>query len=315
MTADPVSPVSAGRWRVGGRGLLKLGVTLALLAWLLGRDDVREGLATIRLASPAWLAGAAACAVAALGLAAWRWWWCLQASGCALPFGTTLRLSLAGQAAGVFSIGAVGADAVRLALGARALPGHGSSLLASVALDHVAAAPAFATCAIAAIGVAGRPVAVAPDAPGAIAAGLALAIGAVLAVRQWRPAWHARVVAVARPLVAAPATRRAALLSLPVLLAHFGIFWCAAQALAVPAPRGGLFAAIMLGDVVASLPVSIAGLGVRETTVEVVLAEWYAVPSALSIAASLVGFLVMAAISIGGALWLPTPRPTTAVRA
>ena len=77
-------------------------------------------------------------------------------------------------------------------------------------------------------------------------------------------------------------------------------------AFCVAAPGIGLFGAIVVADSIAALPISIAGIGVREKSFEFLLKLWYDIAPALSIAASLTGFLIVAGWSIGGVLALPT---------
>ena len=283
-------------------------VTAALLGWLAARQDVREGLAAAAFSRPLWLGGALACGAAAAVFAAWRWHACLAACGCPLPFRAALRVSLAANAAGLFAPGSLGVDAVRVALAARSLPDKKAALAASVALDHACAFPAFLLLAGGLAAASG--VAAGLDA-GALrllvpVAAAALAGGVWLRLRHRE--LHDRLLSWLRARLSARGTRHAAFLSIPVLAFHYGIFWCAAAALPLPAPGGAVFTAVAVADAAASLPVSLAGLGVREKSFESLLQHWHAVPAALSVKASLTGWVIVAFWAVVGAACVPFRR-------
>ena len=286
--------------------IARLAVAAALLAWVLSRKDVRAGLTTAHFAHPWWLVAAIACGGVACIAEAWRWHWCLRACDCALPFGSVVRIAFAGRSAGLVSVGALGVDAVRVALASRQLPSKQRHLIASVTLDHVSALPALALFAIIAVSAVRVPLQIDASVLESIGVGVALMIVAVLLVRWLFPAQHERFVGYALARLRAPGTAVAAAISVPMMLAHYGIFWCVAHALAITAPGSGLFGAIFVADSIAALPISIAGIGVREKSFEFLLKLWYDIAPALSITASLTGFLIVAGWSIGGLLALPT---------
>ena len=299
MGGDDMKPRVVLTW------LVRLVATLGLLAWVLHRDDVREGLHAAQVVAPWWIAAAVAAGGIAAICAAWRWHLCLRACDCALPFGTVLRMSLAGSAAGLLSIGPLGVDAVRVALATRRLPNRASALLASVALDHVSALPAFVALTTVIIGVLGVRATPNREALVTIASITLVCVIAAIGIRVFRKAWHDRLVAYAMSRLRAPGTSRAASVSVPMLVAHYGIFVCTAQAFAVPAPAFGLFGASVIADSIASLPITIAGIGVREKAFEVLLGSWYAVPTALAVLTSLSGLLVLALWAVVGVLAFP----------
>ena len=91
-----------------------------------------------------------------------------------------------------------------------------------------------------------------------------------------RATWHGLMIAGCR--------------SVPVWMAYCGIFYCAARAFGVVVPLAGFAQVIAIADGVASLPVTIAGLGVREQAFRIMLEKWYGVPAAAAVATSLTGF-------------------------
>ena len=185
------------------------------------------------------------------------------------------------------------------------LPNRASALLASVALDHVSALPAFVALTTVIIGVLGVRATPNREALVTIASITLVCVIAAIGIRVFRKAWHDRLVAYAMSRLRAPGTSRAALVSVPMLVAHYGIFVCTAQAFAVPAPAFGLFGASVIADSIASLPITIAGIGVREKAFEVLLGSWYAVPTALAVLTSLSGLLVLALWAVVGVLAFP----------
>ncbi len=285
--------------------LLRAIITLALLAWIFSRDEVREGLHAAKFQHPAWLLGALFCGGAAALLSAWRWDACLRACDCAMPFSTTLRISLAGNAAGLISVGALGDDATRVALGARQLPSRKGALLASVALDHISAAPIMIVLAAFIVGGIGLSAEMSRATTMTLIGSAALFLGFGLSLRLFRPQLHARILAYVKQRLFSPHAGKAMLISIPLLVFYHGVFWCAAAALPLPANPYGVFGAFVVADSVAALPVSIAGLGVREKSIELLLFKWYAVPPALAVKASLSGLAILALWAAIGAACLP----------
>lgn len=294
--------------------VVRAAVTLALLWWVFSHDEVRDGLQHAHFHKPWWLAAGILCGGMAAALAALRWQACLRACDCELPFSTVLRISLAGNAAGLLSVGALGDDAVRVALGARQLPEKKRALFASVALDHVSAVPVMLVLAGLIVGGIGLSAEMNRATIVTLAVTATAFFGAGLYLRFFHAELHSRILGYVKAKLFSPGAGRAMLLSVPLQLAHHGIFWCAASALAIPANPFGLFGAFVVADTVAALPVTIAGLGVREKSIEVLLFKWYAVPRALSVKASLSGLAILALWAAIGAACFPIRRREEAVK-
>ena len=288
--------------------LVRLAITLLILAWVLSRRDVWSGLRSAQVAAPWWLVGAVVSGAVAAVLAAVRWHCCLRACACPRPFTTVLRISLASAAAGLLSIGPVGVDAMRVVLAANGQPASKGALLASISLDHVTALPALLVLGAVVISTLGLTTGVSRHAVEILGLVLVLSVGAGLLIRSWRPAWHQRVVYFVMLSIRSRHSAAAVAVSLPLLVAHYGAFWCAAQALALPAPAVGLFGAIVIADSIAALPITLGGIGFREKSLEVLLQRWYGVASAVSVVASLLGFLTLALVTVVGALCFPLRR-------
>ncbi len=282
--------------------LLKAVGTAGLLTWLLSRQEVRDGLGSLSRLTPAWLAAGFGMAGISQLFTAWRWHVCLRTAGTPLGFGTVFRLTLISTAAGFLSIGTLGADAVRVALAARRHPGQKAALLGSIGMDHMSAAPTLVGMALVALSTAGLSI---HAGPWSAVAGLAAVAGFILiglVLRRFQPALHDRL----RNFLLEARTRRglakAALLSVPVMLTHYAIFFCAARALDVVVHPVPFAAAAATADVVASLPLTIAGLGVREKAFETLLGLWQGVPAASAIALSLAGLGLILGWGLAGAI-------------
>jgi hypothetical protein len=250
---------------------------------------------------PVWLLAGLLFAGLSLGLGAWRWQACLQALGLQLPLGVVFKITLAGTAAGYFSFGALGTDLAKALLAGRQMPGRHGGILSSLVLDHASAIPCVVLMVAAAVLAHGAmPVLNTPAAWGVLAvlAVMALAIGLVsLRFRRF----HLEIMRVLADRATWRGFATAVWRSLPMWLAYCGIYYCAARAFGVVAPVAGFAGVIAIADGIASLPVTIAGLGVREQAFQSLLGEWYGVPPAAAVALSLTGFslsLVWAAVGV-----------------
>jgi len=296
--------------------LFKAACTVGLLGWLLSRPDVKAGLLSLHHLAPGWLAAGFCLAGLSQIFSAWRWLVCLRTTGVPLSPGTTLRLTLISTAAGFLSIGTLGADAVRVTLAARRYPDNKTALLGSIGLDHTSAAPAFALMILVFFSSVRTGFQMGPWTGWIIVFSLAGFIGIGMVLRRFRRGVHDRLL----HFLMEPATRRgfamAALLSVPVMLTHYAVFYCAARALGVNVPWISFTAAAASADVAAALPITIAGLGVREKAFETLLGLWHQVPPALAIALSLAGLGLIFLWAIAGAVcFLLEPAGKPAVKA
>ena len=94
--------------------LAKLAVSVALITWVLGGVDFEEVLAKLADARTAWLALAALFFGTIVILGTARWWLVLQSLNVELPLGTTLRLLLIGLFFNQTLPSSIGGDATRV---------------------------------------------------------------------------------------------------------------------------------------------------------------------------------------------------------
>jgi len=306
--------------------LLKAAVT-ALLLGLLFREHSKALLAPLEglLANPGWTLAGLAAAGGALLFAALRWQAVLRGQGLDLPLAELGRLILIAAFFNTTSLGVVGGDAWRvLALlrrpGTQRLP-----VVVSVLLDHVVGlvslALIFLTCSW---WVRERLVRLDPVALAAVQGFAVFMLGTLaviaLTVAASAPAVHRRLAgrlagglfqrpALQKFIEACDALRRAWRQSLIALghslllfACHFGLFYCGLRAVGGDAPLAEFLAAMPVIDAAAGLPVSVSGLGVRETTFEILVGGLTGLAAPLAIAASLAGWLFTVAWGLLGGL-------------
>lgn len=302
---------SAMTARTRATWLLRWLVSAGMLAWIFTRPELAQLGPHLRQVNLWWVLGGLLCAGLTLALSAWRWQACLHGLGLVIPLATVVKITLAAAAAGWFSFGSLGTDLARVLLAGRYLPGRHPAILSSLAMDHTSALP----CVVLVLWLALRDHGAMPVihlAAGWLVLAVVAAMALTVALARWRfMAFHLKVMR----LLADPAIWRGFVLavwwSLPVWLTFCGSYYCAARAFGVVVPAAGFAGVIAIADGVASLPITIAGLGVREQAFQSLLGRWYGVAPAAAVALSLTGFslsLVWAAVGavcFGGALKTP----------
>ena len=275
-----------------------------LLAWILTRPELARLGSELGRVNPLWVLGGLMCAGLSLGLGAWRWQACLQALGMDAPLGRVFKVSLAATAAGCFSFGALGTDLARVLLAGRHWPTSRGGVLTSLALDHASAVPCVVVMVAAAVLAHG--VVPAMRMPGVwVMLGAVGFVGVAIGMVRWK---FRRIQVEILRVLANQATWRgfgiAVWRSVPMWLAYCGVFYCAARAFGVVVPALGFAGVIAIADGVAALPITIAGLGLREQAFQSLLGAWYGVPPAAAVALSLTGFSLSLVWAAVGALCL-----------
>jgi uncharacterized membrane protein YbhN (UPF0104 family) len=98
-----------------------------------------------------------------------------------------------------------------------------------------------------------------------------------------------------------------------MLGAYFSSYYCGMRAVGGTAEYGAVMSAMPVIDAVSGLPISIAGVGVREKLFEVLMKDLAGVPAETAVAASLVGFASNALWALLGALFFLKKRDRIAV--
>jgi hypothetical protein len=96
-------------------------------------------------------------------------------------------------------------------------------------------------------------------------------------------------------------------------LATFGTFLCAAYALAAAVPLVNFFAIMPVERTISSLPISFAGIGLREKILQIMLNGLCGVPAAKAILIGSLSFLIMLVCCLPGALVYLFYKPSGAV--
>ncbi len=250
--------------------LLKLAVSAGLVAWLGTRVDLAPLAGRFAGADPAWSLAALAVFLAQLAIAARRWALIQNAIGAPLGERAALELALVGQFFSQTLPSAIGGDAVRAALAARAgMPAAraASGVLVDRGTALVVLVGLVALCLPLTAGLAPEPAFLASL--GLLAAGTGAGAALVLFVLpRIRPlpgrAWLF-VRDLAADLRAALASPRIVFMAVLVHLGVIASVWLLALALGVGA--GFVVCLVLVPPIVllTTLPVSLAGWGVRES--------------------------------------------------
>ncbi len=308
-------------------GLLKLLVSAALLIFLTrGAKLDSEILPRLQLMGVHWqwtLAGLG-CVGATMVLHAWRWQALLHGQEQKLPLGLLTWITVCASFFNLSPLGSAGGDAYRvLALLGR--PGLVRlKIVVSIVLDHLVGLVSIALVYIAFAGAFATQWGRHPPEIRSLVFGFSLfMVGSlvfmVISVASFSPkvyAWGEQRIPrlLGHPMVkqfcaACDALRHswrrsleALVASIAMFLAHFMIFYCSARAIAEQPPIRDVFAAMPIVDGLAGLPISFAGLGVREKTFEALMGALSGMGEAAAISASLAGWLMQVAWALAGGL-------------
>jgi len=325
---DPLRQALAGpkRWRgFAVRGT----VTVAVLGLIVALVSPAALVDAIRRAPPlVWLA--TACGLfAGHGVAALKWRALVRGAGAGCTRLQALRAHGAGLFANLFLPSLVGGDLVRAAALSR--DADGAAVATGSIVDRVIDTAALAALAAAGAYLVGRPL----GDPGTMLTGVglaALALAAILAGGALIPRLLRRAPVDRLPERIAPVASRlrdaasrlsaihvagAFALSLAVQLSFVWLNARLGFALGIGAPFSAWLMCWPLAKLLALLPISLGGLGVREAALAGLLAG-FGVPAALAVAQSLLWQTALIAVGgLAGALALGAARSagSTATRA
>lgn len=304
-------PATGTRWLVFG---IKLAVTLAIFGWLLRKFDVSDVLAHFVAVDFSLLGAAIALTIAQVLVGALRWHVVLKALGQRIPLLRTTVLFVISVFFNICLPGGVGGDVYRIWQIRR----DGAPLMAavnSVLLDRIFVVFVLLLGILAGYPwIAGRlsGLSFLPFLP--LLAGLGLVVmGTIMGLDCILQRWR-RFRPVDALAILGRDVRRVALLlpsnAVAVALAAASIaFYCAsvylvAQSLRVPLSLGDCLLVVPPVMLLMLLPVTIAGWGLREGGMVVVLGAMGVVPQAAFAVSILIGVVVMVVSLAGGALWL-----------
>jgi uncharacterized protein (TIRG00374 family) len=306
---------------------LRIGLTLALLAWLVTLVDLSGVTAVFARTRGDWLILAALVNLSTMLLAAWRWDVLLAGMGMRHPFAELLRISFVSTFFSLFLPSSVSGDVMKMVLlvpGAR----QRETVISSVLLDRIVGMAVSNLVGVAAVLCSPS---VWHDATviGTIAvvigvfwiAVLALFSPATLALARWvAPAWlwrklggslekvHGTLLQVReRPRVLLGAAAIGALRQLAICLS----IYCAGRAMGIAAGPVVYFAMVPIALAITALPIAINGLGLQDNALIVLLGAMGVVSAeALSLSLFIHGMRYATGL-LGGALFAAGRRASS----
>jgi uncharacterized membrane protein YbhN (UPF0104 family) len=312
---------------------IKLAGTIGFLWWVLSGLEENESLGRsfqTALRSPLWVAYGLSMALISLIANAVRWQCLLWAQSIHQPFSYILRLTFYGAFFNLASFGSAAGDAVKIFLLMRREPEKKLGVTISVMVDHVIGI--VATCFIFLVftwGFGTLDNATGPEARTAFIAatwfqvgGLTLTLLSVLSCAPPMLAIGRRIVPrlinnrwVASIATALDLHRRRWRFAFYALLASFAFsatyyltFHAGLRSLGSDIPATTVMAVMPIVDVIAALPISVSGLGVREQAFDFLLHLLTGIETSQAVAASLIGFLFQLFWGLVGGLVFLTAR-------
>ncbi len=306
-------------------------VSLGCLAWLWAKPEIHEGLVeAVQQAEPkwVWLGLTLAGGVVAFGIVRWQLF--LRLQGISLSWSEVTKLSLIGGFFNLILIGTVGGDAVKILYLIRRFPDKRSQAVASILMDHLCGLPAVVClygvfCGmrwdwLAGSGLSSQLALFA----GVYLAGAVVGIGLLLVIALFDLTsrtpeglpFRAQAVKFSKALMLFLKDWRITLagvgLSFVIHGLYFGTFYAGALAMNAGVSLTEMFTIMPVVDVITTLPISISGLGLRETLFESFLERLCQVPSEIGVMVSLLGFGFSVFWSLLGGLVFPFCWPGSA---
>jgi glycosyltransferase 2 family protein len=292
--------------------LLKLVLTGLCLWWAFSQVKfdrsvfTRPGAVDYR-----WLAGGAALAGASIGFNGLRWWLFLRGQSLAVSLGRAVELTMIDSLFSLASVSGLGGDAARIILLMRDHPGKKLVIALAVMADHLAGLVSLAMLffiisvarfdAIVNQSILGR--GVIHFAWFYLGGGLAMVVLIFICAS---PPVHRRIHGNNR-FARWPFMRKipelydvyrknwkyalgGLMVSFLMLFAYFSSYYCGMRAVGGKAEYTAVISAMPVIDSISGLPISVAGVGVREKLFEVLMKDLAGVPPETAVAASLAGF-------------------------
>jgi uncharacterized protein (TIRG00374 family) len=304
-------------------------VTLALLYWIFRDPDKRQMMwSTVQEANWWWfLPGLLAVGVMTV-LQTVRWLWLMKVQSITPSFRRVYGINLIGMFFNLFLPGGTGGDLLKMYYASRESDGRKAAAVLSVFMDRLVGLLALIAIA-AVVGLlffeqvwAARELRGLVLMLGAIVGGAFGFLLAAFAVEffhlskhlpTWLPLRHflLEVASAFSTYARAGAALWASfLLSLPTHLVIFFSFYCCARAFTDQLSLGQIFLVLPLVLTISALPISVAGLGVREQLFHVTLGALFGLPGAVGVLIGFSGFLLNVVWGALGGIVYIFYRPT-----
>jgi uncharacterized protein (TIRG00374 family) len=308
---------------------LQILITIALLWWIFHDPAKRAQMAgALRTANLWWFLPGLAAFGLVLVLQTQRWQILLRAIGIHLQWLRAWQLVMIGMFFNLFLLGATGGDVVKIFYAMREAKGEKAAAFLSVVLDRVLGLLALALVSVGVVAWQFQALMSTPVAKGLLAT-IALILGGsvgvivagvVVAVLRLEDKLPPRMplrrgiidLAVAtRHYASRPGALLAAfVLALCVHMLVFSTFYFSARAFTDALGLTEIFSVMPIVNTITSLPISLQGVGFRETLFQNLLAALDRTPAAIAVLISMGGYLVTVAWSLVGGLVFVLYRPS-----
>jgi|GEM_PF-538093 len=296
--------------------IIRAALALVLMVWVLRRLDLEEmrrfSWSEVDLG---WLL--TAFAFGGLSVLGWagRWWWFLRVYAVPARYGELLRLTLFADFFNLYFLGPLGADGIRLLLLSRRFPDKRGAIMGSLILDHIGGLFGGVILYGLFSRRSGLPETILNRADIALLIFMGITfLGLGVIMEPWLQRVFDRIPGL-RQLSARAQPIYAGTFRHPWLFSGFAVsalgtacaftaYAAAARALGTEMPLTTMLGLMPVVDAIASLPITLSGLGVREG----LLVEWLGSRpnigphQALSI--SLLGFATLGLWGLIGGVWL-----------
>jgi len=301
---------------------LQAAVSLGLLVWLFSRPDFRGELSSVlQSADPRWLAGGFLLAGVVQILCLMRWRIFLKMAGVDIGLQESAGIYFAGLFCNLFLPGGAGGDVVKIGLLAARRHDVARSAL-SVVMDRLAGSVSMILLGSTLMAWKLPWLTTSPVVAGLVhvmtlyllTLGILIILSVVLSsgkIVSRLPAWwpgRTKLVELSgvyfQCAVQWPRTAGALGISVVMLASFFMTYYFSARACGTNPGLGRFLALMPTVDILAGLPISLGGVGVREGVFVLLLGSLASVPSATAVSISLAGYLMSALWGIPGAfLW------------
>ncbi|MBL9116925.1 MAG: flippase-like domain-containing protein [Verrucomicrobiaceae bacterium] len=307
--------------------LLKLAVSAVLLILIFrGQEGGSEILPRLRLmlTNWGWTTAGLTCVAASILLHSWRWQALLKGQSQPAHLGQIARINICAAFFSLSPLGAAGGDAWRIISLMKDPRFKRLPVVVSIVLDHFVGLASLALLYVFFVTAFAEHWESHPPAVQHLVSGFSVFMGGsllflLLSVWSFSPGLYAwgetrfpRLLGnekVKQFCQACDAMRSSWARSLEALLAsiamfatHFATFYCSARAISEHPPFKDVMAAMPIVDGLAGLPVSFAGLGVREKTFEALMGALSGMGESAAVSAALAGWLMQVFWAILGGL-------------
>ena len=306
---------------------LKVIVSIALMAWILARTDFDSVLAAFAVVDYTWVVGAFLSQIVGSAIIAWRWRALLSVNSVTPGYPYLLKSTLASLFFRQFMPSVIGGDALRGydAWKAGASPGFA---IISLFVDRIVGLLALALFALAALLILNRVTlelsgAIVPIIGGIIA--ILVVVTAMFSARghaasrtallMWLPASlrhriEGRLEGLSVYRGHGKLLGRVFLWSVALQINVVTFYWMLSNAFGFDLPYGAFFAIVPLALFILMLPITINGIGLRETVFVFLLGIWAVEPGEALAFAWLEFALILACGMFGGLIYLLRDEPT-----